>query len=541
MPFIRQQGWPPYLFRHKKPAFSIKMALASLFFGALYPLGFAPISIWPLTLLSLMGLAWQLHSNIQKHFSVRSCFWIGFFYGIGLFGVGISWISVSFSYLSDWPKWIGIFPTLAFACFLSIFTGLFSMAFSRFLMTRQNLNPFVFASFWVLSEMLRGVLFTGFPWLNAGYALTQTWIARFYAPIVGQIGLSWLLAFSAVLMLNLLRQLKKSHQSPQFFRQNHALPLMPLMQGFFILVFIGLPLTLPPIDWTQASSKPFRFALIQPSIEQKLKWDPDHAHSIRRQYKTLTEQALASSFKPQLIIWPEAAIPDFFDAEQNYILNIDALIHQHKAEWILGLLTRFKTDDDMTYHNSVLGLGQTNNWYHKQKLVPFGEFIPFADWFSKSLPILNTYFESFDAGPHNQPAFITSFGQTSPLICYEIVYADFVRQRAENSHWLLTLSNDAWFGKSLGPYQHLEIAQMRSIELGRYLVRSTNSGVSALVDHRGQILKKTGLFTSEILEGEITPMIGQTPFAKWGNMPTGIMICLTLIYALIRCWPRNLR
>ena len=185
-------------------------------------------------------------------------------------------------------------------------------------------------------------------------------------------------------------------------------------------------------------------------------------------------------------------------------------------------------------HNSVVAIGNAQGIYHKQKLVPFGEYVPLQDLLRGLIAFFDLPMSDFRKGSQNQELLSVNGFNVSPFICYEVVYPDFVAKRSRDANYLLTISNDAWFGASIGPLQHLQLARIRAAENGRYMVRTTNNGVTAIIDDRGRISSRIPQFTRATLEGSVEIFEGQTPFTTLGSAPVQIVCAVTVLIALIR-------
>jgi apolipoprotein N-acyltransferase len=200
---------------------------------------------------------------------------------------------------------------------------------------------------------------------------------------------------------------------------------------------------------------------------------------------------------------------------------------RNEATLVTGIFGR--TGDGL--HNSITSLGNGSGIYHKQKLVPFGEYVPLRGLMSSVLQIFDLPMSSLEKGPSGQALLTAGDYVLAPFICYEVVYPDFVRRQARTADILVTISNDTWFGASWGPLQHLQMAAMRALENGRYMVRATNNGVSAIIDEKGNIITRTEQFRAEVLLGEVQVFTGRTPFSRWGSWPV-IILCAGILCTL---------
>ena len=273
-------------------------------------------------------------------------------------------------------------------------------------------------------------------------------------------------------------------------------------------------------------------AVYQPNIPQEKKWDRSWYPHILAQYRAV----VSDLYGADIILWPESAIPNYFQRVADFIDHIAAQAAQQQSRLILGI--PYLPPDADRYFNSIVSLGNGTGVYHKQRLVPFGEYVPMEGVLRGLIAFFDLPMSAFSAGPKGQEPLRAGAFRVAPYICYEIVYPDLVARGARSAALLVTISNDSWFGDSIGPLQHLQIAQMRALETGRYLLRGTNNGVSAIVDHRGQVLGQTEQFAETILRGEVEVMLGKTPFGSFGSTP--VLLSCALALALMALMYRTL-
>ncbi|MFT6915670.1 MAG: apolipoprotein N-acyltransferase [Motiliproteus sp.] len=495
--------------------------------GALAALGFAPFELWPLALLSCLGLL----ATLQCAATARQAALTGLIYGIGFFGAGVSWVYVSIHQFGNAPIPLALLLTALFVSALALLFALHGYLYKRYLADLPLGILLGFPALWVLAEGFRGWFLTGFPWLYLGYAPIDSWLAG-WAPVTGVLGLSGFSALVASCLFLLPRSSTRRRTSLVLTA------LAPFASGALLL----------QIPWTEPTPEsPLRVALVQANIPQALKWDARHRTRIIDQYLTLSRPLLSGTTRAQatgdteLLIWPETAIPLLFDIALPRLAPFANRLLDHQAGLISGVPYRTPPDPDPAtatrYHNSIMGLGKASGLYHKQRLVPFGEYVPFESWLRGLIDFFNLPMSSFSLGPANQPPllFQRASGETlriAAYICYEIAYPDLVARNARASELLLTISNDSWFGDSLAPHQHLQMARMRALETGRYLIRSTNNGISALIDAKGNILQQGPQFTTAVLRGDIQPMQGLTPFILYRSWPL-LALCALLLGVVI--------
>ena len=485
--------------------------LIALLSGLIFPLAIAPFFLWPIAIISLMGLLFSLHNSSAKEAAIRT--WL---FGFGKFSVGVSWIYVSMHDHGGTPAILAILMVGMFAAFLATFPALFMYFFQRFY-NRASTPPLVsmlaFSALWFAYEWFRSWFMTGFPWLFAGDAQLHTWLNG-WAPILSVYGLSFLTALTAAALYFSIRKKQLSYLV------------------FLILWPIGL--LLQNISWTEVTGE-LKVSAVQGNIPQEIKWLPQQRIPTVNAYLEQTRQHWDSD----LVLWPETAVTVLKDQFQAYLDTINEEALNNETTLITGIPFRY-TEGPFRgeYHNSILALGMGEGLYHKQKLVPFGEYIPLEQAIRGLLPFFDLPMSSFKQGDKDQALLKIEKHNTlfliAPFICYEIVYPEFVADMASQSDMLITISNDAWFGDSLGPKQHMAIAQMRALETQRYLLRSTNTGITALVNHKGEIVKQLPTQQRATLTALAETRQGSTPFMLIGLWPLFIATLLILTFGFYR-------
>jgi apolipoprotein N-acyltransferase len=490
---------------------SMTLYLGLLFAGALLPLALAPFSFWPIAIISMVILFSNLYEQSAKNAFKRS-----FIFGLGMFGTGVSWVFVSMYVFGDISALLALIGTFLFCLFNAIFFALPFMLCSL-ISKRRFLALVVLPALWVISEWIRSWLFTGFPWLYAGYSHTDTWLSG-WAPVGGVLLLSFFtaLAAAALVQIRLYKDLASTLAT---------LSLVTVM-------FLG-GLALQKIDWTESVETPVSVALIQPNVDQSDKWSITMRSQILHNLVVQTEPLWGTD----IIIWPEGAIPVLYTQISDFLDDIHQRALASKTTLITGLPSNQKPEGP--YYNSMLALGASHGIYNKTRLVPFGEYVPLE----KLIRGLNNFFDlpmsSFSLGSKNQPL-LTAAGQNiSTAICYEIAYPDLVAKNSRNSNILLTVSNDAWFGDSIAPSQHMQMARMRAIENAKPVMRGTNNGITAFIDYRGTVIKQLSQFSPGVLTATVTPYTGVTPFSKFGSWPVVIFSLLILSVLVLMRLRRN--
>ncbi len=470
--------------------------------GGLVTLSLAPFGLWPLGILSCALLHWLLGTASASQ-GLRQGWW----YGVGLFGSGVSWVYVSIHIYGAAPVPLAALLTLLFCLGLALLPAITAWCYVRWVRDSLAGQTLGFAALWLLAEWVRSWLLTGFPWLYLGYAHLHSPLAG-WAPWIGVFGVGFLVAFSGATL-------------------SHWLSRRRAPRGALVTVAIlwlaGAGLTL--VDWGRPAGDPLRVALVQANIPQSVKWDPEQYWPTLRLYESLSKPLWAGH---DLVVWPEAAIPGFYQGAQGFLDQQAERARERGATLIVG--TPYRAGESH-YHNSVIALGVGSGIFHKQHLVPFGEFVPLEHWLRGLIAFFDLPMSSFSPGPAQQQALRINGVTLGPSICYEVVYPQQVSQWMPAADILITLSNDAWFGRSIGPLQHLEIARFRALESARPMIRATGSGVTALIDHRGRIQASLPQFTQEVLSGTVTPRQGITPYILIGHQPLVLLAAIWLLLA----------
>ncbi len=479
--------------------------------GALVTVSLAPFGLWPAGIIAALLLRALLEDQ-----SRRTIMWRSWLFGVGLFGSGTSWVYVSIQEHGQASVPLASLLIVLFTFGLALFnliTGwLYSLASHR----QAGWNWLLFPACWVLGEWLKSWLLTGFPWLFLGYAHLATPLAG-WAPLTGVLGISFVVALTGSILYQLLNSR----------RPRQLVLLIPL-----VLLWLG-GAGLRHIDWVTPSGEPVQVAMIQPDIQQAMKWRPESYNQIISSYLKQTEALWGT----EIIIWPEAAIPRLYQNATQLLEQLDRKAKSSGSTLITGIPYREAAvgDSRPDLYNSVVALGQGSGIYYKQHLVPFGEYVPLEHWLRGLIAFFDLPMSSFSWGPADQAPLRAGERTLAPFVCYEVVYPALVAHDSQHADFILTVSNDSWFGRSIGPHQHFEIARMRALENGRYLIRGTNNGISGLVDHRGAVIHSAPQFTRTVLQGSVVPMQGTTPFGRWGNFPTILLaLALTLFAAIPR-------
>ncbi len=479
--------------------------LALFVSGALLPLSLAPFHLWPIAI----GAMAVLFRNLQEQ-TVKQALMKSLVFGFGMFFAGSSWVYISIHEHGFIPAPLALLATCLFCLFIAV---LFALPFTLSALIPQKPASWLIGlpAIWVLSEWFRSWAFTGFPWLYSGYIHTETWLSG-WAPIGGVMWLSFLTALAAVL----LSQISQSRINQRSVKIALLSFITAIVSGYF----------LQHVSWTSPTGKNLSVVLVQPNTDQHKKWVYSELQGILRQLRAQTEPHWGAD----IIVWPEAAIPT---TPKNVWRILDELDQQAEVNQT-ALLTGIPTysSSSQVFYNSVMLLGENRGQYNKTRLVPFGEYVPFAAQLRGLIKFFNLPMSFFSLGDADQPPFDIAGEKIATAICYEIVYPNLVAAMAREATMLLTVSNDAWFGRSIAPRQHMQMAQMRALENAKPMMRGTNNGVSALVDHRGEITATIEQFSPGELTGFIAPRTGETLFSQTGSWPIVILslfICGGLI------------
>jgi len=511
----------------KKLTASIKQNLTSkenglsLLLGLALVFCYAPFSYYALIAIILPTWLYTLQGKSPKSAAKQ-----GFVFAFGWFAAGISWVHVSIDQFGGLPLAISILLMILLCLYLALFLALACYLSARFSVNKQ-LNLWLLLPIWLLAEFLRGVFLTGFPWLTLGYSQIDSPLAAF-APVIGEKGLSALVILLSISLVYIVKNKQR------------------YLHSTLIVIVAMSALILNKASWVAPTGKTVTTAIVQGNIEQDLKWSPEQAWPTMLKYLDLTRK----NYPADIIIWPESAITavepstqaqDFLDiAQSSALLNNSAIIsgiidydlnnrHYYNNLVVMG---KYSQDDKLggyQYNNS--------NRYAKHHLLPIGEFIPFADLLRPIAPLFNLPMSSFSRGDYVQSNLVANGYHLLPLICFEVAFAEQLSANfSDQTDLLLTVSNDAWFGDSHGPHQHLEIVRMRALEFGRPFLRATNNGITAVVNHQGEIIKQIPQFEEAVLSTEVSLVKGITPYASNTRLIDFAIPLFLLLLAGVRRW-----
>lgn len=470
--------------------------------GASLPLAFAPFAVFPIAVLSpaVLFLLW-------RDLTPARAWGRGLLFGIGLFGVGISWINNSFYQFGGIPLPASVALTFGFVCGMALYPASLGWLLARIFPQTSAVKCFlILPSSWVLMEWLRGWLFTGFPWLTLGYSQIDSPL-RGFAPVFGVYGVSWVTLFIA------------STCTYFWHARRHFLPI-----SLVIITLVSSGWGLSQVTWHYPVSHSLKVALVQGNIPQEFKWMSGFQITSVQRYFNLSQ----FHHDADLIIWPETAIPAFHHQVTGFLEFLNVEHTKNGTDFLIGIPVM--NPERTAYFNGIMSISHKPGFYFKRHLVPFGEYIPLQGILGNILKLLDVPMSEFSAGTADQPNLQVAGQPVGLSICYEDVFGELLRSSLPEATLLVNVSNDAWFSGTLAPPQHLEIARMRALESGRYLLRATNTGISAVIDARGHIVAQSESSKIDVIRATAQPYQGTTPYIATGDI---VVILLSLLCILI--------
>jgi len=479
--------------------------------GASLPLAFAPFHAWfwapvPLGVLFLASAAG----------TVRQGAWRGLLFGIGFFGVGLAWIVESFKFNAV-PYPLALIVTVALVVVLSGYLAIFGGVAAKLhgpAGSPRGLRYMVsVAAGWVIVEWLRGHLFTGFPWLVVGVGQVDGGFSG-WLPVSGAYGTSFIVALvGAVLTVCVTRRGYSS----------------ALVAGSLGTLIVLASAGLHGQAWSAASARPLSVALVQGNVGQEEKWKLENRAPTLRKYLDLTRP----HWDADLVIWPETAIPGLIESMRPFLTALEAEAQAKGTELLVGIPGRAPASGQPL--NTVFKLGGADSRAHyiKRHLVPFGEYVPFSEVLRPPLAGMGLVLSNFQAGPERQLLLSVNGRPVGVSICYEAAFAREIGRALPAAELLVNVSNDAWFGDTLGPRQHLQLARARAREAGRWLVRVTNTGLTAAIDPHGRVQAALPQFKTGAVRADVVPQQGLTPYHRVGDLWIGAGIGMLWILVSI--------
>ena len=495
--------------------------LIALISGAAGVFAFAPFYYWGLSYISLFGLIWVIKTP-QKSTALLSAF----LWGLSFFTFGVNWLHVSIHQFGGAPLALSYFLVVLLAAYLSLYPLLFAYLVRRLQVQRAVLYPVL----WTFTEFLRGWVFTGFPWLQFGYTQIDSPFAG-VAPIFGVTGLTFFVMFISAVIFNIVSALTTPPKKAN----------VAVTNGLILAVIGGVAAYTSQLNYVKENAeKALNITLVQGNIEQNLKWDPNYLYQTMENYGRLIGDNLG---KTDLIILPEVAFPTYENDIQPFFQALQSFAEKADTEVMAGTL--YQDESVGKSLNSIVVVGsksapyhmQTDNRYSKHHLVPFGEYVPLESILRSLGSVFNLPMSAFQSGDAVQKPLQAKNLNFTAAICYEIILGAQLQQNlTANSDFIVTISNDAWFGNSIGPWQHLQMAQMRALEFGKPVIRATNTGVTAFIDAQGKIVAQAPQFVETVLTRKIAPTEGKTPYAMFGDMPLYALSAVFFLLPLLGMW-----
>ena len=479
----------------------------ALIAGALLVVAFAPFGwywIAPFPLACLLFL-WE------KTATPRQAAWTGFSFGVGLFAAGTWWLYISLNILGGlWPP-LALLMMLVFVLALASFSALAGYVVVRYSHSSSALRwLLLFPASWTLAEWLRGWVLTGFPWMSIGYSQAESPLGA-AAPLAGVYGVTWLTALLAGALLTCVAG--KGRQR--------------MIGASVFLSIIAISAGLHDRLWTQDTGRDFSVRLVQGAIPQEKKWARDQLEPTLNLYRDLS----ASEEPLDLIVWPEAAIPALPYEVEEFLQSLHDEMVARDTQLFAGILTY--DIENHQFLNTLWALGEEDSQYYKRHLVAFGEYFPVPEFVRKLMRLINLPSESISPGAEVQEPLYAKGVPVAPTICYEIAFGAEQLGFFPEAQLLVNVSNDAWFGDTIAPHQHLQINQFRARETGRYMLRTTNTGITAVIDPAGQVVERIPQFEPGVLNAVVRPHIGETPYTRFGNW---LLITAMFMLAAAGAW-----
>jgi apolipoprotein N-acyltransferase len=471
--------------------------------GVLATTGFAPYGLWYFSIVALALLFVLCARATPRHAAALT--WL---YGFAHFLSGIYWVYISTHVYGGAPAWLGALLAFSMCAALAVFPAVALGLAARFKLFHSGTGWIALPMLWLVLELLRGgLVFGGLPWLSLGELAVDMPLLRLL-PLVGVHGISAVIVLLAYALYRIGIE--------------HALRARAIAGAALLAPLLGALLLPRPSWWTQADGDAIPVALVQSNIRQDEKWLPAMRTEALSRHWRLTQQA----WPAELVIWPEVALTQPYHAlRQSYLADLDRQSEARDATVLLGILV---FDSQEQHYNSVITLGANEGRYDKRHLVPFGEYFPIPDFMRPLMDVLGTPYRDFAFGARDQPLLTVNGRRVAVSICFEDVFGNEIRRDARDAAYLVNVTNDAWFGTSSAPHQHLAFSRLRAMENGRWFARTANTGISALINPDGEVVARTAQFEQQVLRGQIEPRRGVTPYMRWGDAPLWWGSALTL-------------
>ncbi len=519
-------------------AWGIRRGLIAVLAGAVSTLALSPTHAWPILFVTFPILVWLVDgSGGKRGSSLASAAAVGWGFGFGYFLAGLYWTGFAFLVDAQTFGWLLPFAVVALPAGLALFTA-FGFALARLFWTRGPMRILALAAALTVSEWLRGNVLGGFPWNAFGYALTGPLSMAQSASLIGL----WGLTFVAVLVFASPAALADDKTE---WPRALLLPVIACAGLVALAGFGSIRLMTTQISY----HVDVRLRVMQPNLPQDLKFNYGARHQIMERYLALSQRGSGARndglAEVTHLIWPESAFPFYLAREPEALAQIANLLPSGTV-LITGAArpaaAQRPNETALRAHNAIYVIdhdGSIAAVYDKMHLVPFGEFLPFQDVLERlGLMQLTKVKGGFVPGDRRRPMLAGRAPAFAPLICYEAIFPGHVVTRSERPGWLLNVTNDAWFGKSSGPHQHLQQARLRAIEEGLPLVRAANTGISAVVDPLGRVLARLPLGAEGTIDSALPRALPPTVYARFGDAPAAILVVLSFA-AAIRSRRRN--
>lgn len=472
--------------------------------GMVLPLAFAPFGFTSIAIgcVAVLILLWDVATPAR---AAR----IGFAFGFGAFLVGTHWLYVSLHVYGQAPLLLAIPLMAALMALMAAYTALVGYVVVRWFPTRAWRWLLALPGCWVLAEWLRSWLLSGFPWLSLGYATTDSWLQD-WIPVGGV----FLASAAVMLSAGALRALAdRTARGPALL---------------VLVITWGGALGVGQVGWVQPDNRVLKVSLVQGAVPQDRKWLPEQLLPTMRLYRDLT----FDHWDSDLVVWPEAAIPAWRDTLEGFFANMHAEAQQTRTALITGVI-EYRPQTNQAF-NTIMAMDQGVHTYYKRHLVPFGEYFPVPGFIREWMRLQSLPYSDYTAGDRDQEPLPVAGEHIAASICYEDVFGNEQRSMLPQATLLVNVSNDAWFGESIAPHQHLQIARVRAIEAGRYLLRATNTGLTAVIAPDGHLQEQLEQFRTGVLSATIRPYSGATPYVRFGDGTVVLLCCAGLAVAGVR-------
>ena len=486
--------------------------------GACAVFGFAPFAVPGTVPAALAVLFWLW----QRAASAREAAWTGFAFGAGLFGAGASWLYIAIETFGGMPPPLAAVAIAVLVAYLSLWPAGAGFLAARFAPQASLRRLLIGVGAFTATEWIRSYLFTGFPWLALGYSQVPGGFFSGYAPLGGVYVVTLALALAAACIAVFADALAR--------RQTGSAAAATCV----VVALVAGGLALSRVEWTRESGPPLDVSLVQGNVLQDVKFDEQFRTRTFDRYLDLVEQS-----RGRLVVLPESAFPMFSDEVPDAVLlSLIRVASARNGDVLLGLFTAeppLPGSSEPRYYNTVVALGDSNlQFYRKNHLVPFGETIPLkplVGWLVNS--VLHIPLADQARGGATQPALAVAGQRVAVNICYEDAFGAELIHGAKQAHLLVNVTNDAWYGRSIAAEQHNQIAAMRALELGRPMLRATNTGITSAIGHDGRERARMPWFTMGILEVSIAGREGETPYMRAGDVPALALCVLLVAIALV--------